>query len=451
MRISTALELRALPIEEQKVYLQRLDSRSLEVLMHDWVFWQRPNQSIPGDVNPKTADGTWQIWLIDAGRGFGKTRTGAETTRQWTKNFKYVNLVGATADDARDIMIEGESGILACCRRDERPEYKKSERKLLWPNGAVSLIFTADEPDRARGKQSEKLWADEVAAWRYRDAWDQLMLGLRLGKSPQCVATTTPRPIPLIKEILADPFTLVTSGTTYDNRANLATQFFNRIIKKYEGTRLGRQELNAELLDVNPNALWNLKEMIEPHRVAKNLVPIDLNRIVVGVDPAVTSDIESAETGIVIAARDNRPLPHFYVFEDASLEMATPDQWSQRAVDSYKAWRADRVVGEVNNGGDLVEAVIRNKDANISYRKVTATRGKTRRAEPISALYEQGRVHHVGTFSKLEDQMCDFDPSVELADGKSPDRMDALVWALTELSGDDYSPEPATAGMRRVM
>lgn len=444
----TAADIQALTPEQRGLWLRSLNPKERRFIQHSWAFWSRPSQRVPANnANPKTEDGTWTTWLIDAGRGFGKTRTGAETVRQWAKSYRYVNLVGATADDARDIMVEGESGILAICPAHERPQYKKAERKLVWPNGSISLIFTADEPDRARGKQSEKLWADEVAAWRYRDAWDQLMFGLRLGNAPQCVATTTPKPTSLMKEIINDHTTIVTTGSTYENRANLADGFFSRIIKKYEGTRLGRQELNAEMLEDNPGALWNHK-MIEDLRVSRGSVPRELSRIVVGVDPAVTSGEESDETGIVVAARDcNYDHPHFYVFADASLAMASPDQWASKVVETFRTWSADRIIGEVNNGGDLVETVIRHKDPLISYEAVRASRGKITRAEPIAALYEQGRVHHVGMFPNLEDQMCDYSPA---ASEKSPDRMDALVWALTQLSSDDFSPEPATAGTRRM-
>ena len=434
----------ALPIQEKKKRLALLTDEELAFLEFDWDFWARGNQRLPGDVNDRTPDGAWTTWLINAGRGFGKTRVGAETVRKWARDFDYVNLIGATADDARDIMIEGESGILACCPRDERPLYIPSKRQLLWPNGGKSLIFTADEPERLRGKQHQKVWPDEVAAWRYREAWDQMMMGLRLGKKPQVVATTTPRPTALIKEILADPTTLVTRGTTYDNKMNLAPAFFSKVIKKYEGTRLGRQELNAELLEDNPGALWN-RSMIDQNRIGRASVPRDLVRIVVGVDPAVTSGEESDETGIVVGAADQQEVPHYYIFEDASIAMATPDAWAQRVVEAYKTWNADRIIGEVNNGGELVEAVIRHKMPSASYEAVRASRGKIIRAEPIAALYEQGRVHHVGTFGKLEDQMCDYDP---VHSDKSPDRMDALVWALTQLSDDSYSPTPATAGRR---
>jgi len=381
-----------------------------------WANTARPEQLTPS--------GVWSYWLILAGRGFGKTRTGAEWVRQESKRHNYVNLIGATADDARDIMIEGESGILAVCPKGERPLYVPSKRKLIWPNGHVSLIFTADEPERLRGKQHEMLWADEIAAWRYRESWDQAKFGLRLGPCPQACLTTTPKPSKLVKEIISDPTTFVTRGTTYDNRANLAPSFFSAIISKYEGTRLGRQELNAEVLEDNPGALWSLKQI---DRLRVKEAP-GLKRIVVAIDPAVTSNADSDETGIVIAGKgvDDQ----FYILADLSL-MATPQGWAKTAIQAYYDFKADRIIAEVNNGGDLVEAVIRQVDQNVSYRKVSASRGKQIRAEPIAALYEQGRVHHVGLFSSLEDQMCDWNP----AESKySPDRMDALVWAITDLS-----------------
>jgi phage terminase large subunit-like protein len=367
--------------------------------------------------------GPWTYWLILAGRGFGKTRTGAEWVRRQVRASRYVNLIGATADDARDIMIEGESGILAICPRDERPQYKRSERKLLWPNGAISLIFTADEPERLRGKQHEKLWCDELAAWRYPEAWDQAKFGLRLGSQPQACLTTTPKPTKLIKELAADPHTHITRGTTYDNRLNLAPGFYSAIIKAYENTRLGRQELDAEILDDNPGALWS-RAQLEALRVAH--APA-LKRIVVGVDPAVTANEDSDLTGIVVAGLGEDD--HGYVLADRSL-VATPSGWSREVVNAYHDSKADRVVAEINNGGDLVELAIRTTDRNVSYKAVRATRGKIVRAEPIAALYEQGRIHHVGGFPELEDQMCGYDA---LSSDPSPDRMDALVWAFTEL------------------
>lgn len=410
--------LRSLPEAERLEFLSLLSDEEQVSLFYDWEAWGRPDQLLP--------PGTWQVWLIMAGRGFGKTRTGAETVRKWVKGYHYVNLIGATADDARDIMVEGESGILAICPPGEKPEYRPSKRRLEWPNGAVSLIFTADEPERLRGKQHEKLWCDEVAAWKYEESWDQAMFGLRLGDNPQAIATTTPKPTKLMRTLSQDPTTFVTCGSTYDNKSNLAGTFLSKIVTKYEGTRLGRQELNAELLEDNPGALWKRSD-IEDNKVRR--AP-ELVRIVVGVDPAVTSNEDSDETGIVAAGRDKQSPPHFYILDDASL-IATPEGWAKEVVSVYKRRKADRIIGEVNNGGEMVGSTIRNHDPNVSYMAVRATRGKAVRAEPIAALYEQGRVHHVGNFSVLEDQLCDWNPQT---DTDSPDRLDALVWALTELS-----------------
>ena len=407
-----------LPVEERRRRLDAMSDAEVAGLEFDWGWWARPSQMIP--------PGEWVTWLAMAGRGWGKTRVGAETVRQWVKDFPLVSLVGATADDARDIMIEGESGILAICPPDERPVYLPSKRRLEWPNGARSLIFTADEPERLRGKQHMKFWSDEVGAWRYAEAWDQLAFGLRLGAKPQGVVTTTPRPNALVKSIIADPTTFITRGSTYDNQRNLAPTFLKKILGKYEGTRLGRQEIMAELLEDNPGALWH-RSQIDAGRITDRP---ELVRVVIGVDPAVTAKEDSDLTGIIAAGVDNQSPQHFYILDDRSL-IASPDQWASVVVLAYHVNQADRVIGEVNNGGDMIEAVIRHKDADIPFTAVHATRGKQIRAEPIAALYEQGRVHHVGAFGPLEDQMCDWDPALST---KSPDRVDALVWALTELS-----------------
>jgi predicted phage terminase large subunit-like protein len=320
-------------------------------------------------------------------------------------------------------MVEGESGLLAICPDHERPVYLPSKRRLDWPTGATSLIFTADEPERLRGKQHERLWADEVGAWRYAEAWTQAMLGLRLGTDPRVVATTTPRPTPLIRELMADPATSVTRGSTYDNAANLAPAFLQTIIRRYEGTRLGRQELLAELLTDVDGALWT-HAMLDAHRVQ---VAPDMARIVVAIDPAVTSGEQADETGIVVAGKGVDG--HGYVLADLTCRLS-PDGWARRAVNAYHAYEADRLIAETNNGGELVKQTIHTVDRRVAYRAVTATRGKRVRAEPIAALYEQGMVHHVGTLPALEDQMTAFVP--DNYDG-SPDRVDALVWALTDL------------------
>ena len=379
-----------------------------------WGLHARPEQALPG--------GDWLVWLILAGRGWGKTRTGAETVRQWVRDAPLVNLIGATADDARDIMIEGESGLLSICSPSERPRYVKSARKLEWPNGAQSLVFTADEPDRLRGKQHQKLWADEMASWRYPEAWNQALLGLRLGSRPQAVVTTTPRPTPLVKALLVSPTTVVSRGSTFDNRANLAAGFFEQIVSQYEGTRLGRQEVHAEILDDNPGALWK-REELDAHRVSR--VP-ELARVVVAIDPAVSSGPESDETGIVVVGKGADD--ELYVLDDVSMS-GSPMQWASAAIAAFHRHKADRIVGEVNNGGDMIEATLRTVERGIPYRAVHATRGKQLRAEPVAALYEQGRAHHVGFYDSLEDQMCQWEPGARW----SPDRLDALVWAATEL------------------
>jgi phage terminase large subunit-like protein len=426
--------LGTLTSEQRRKWIASLSNDEAEAIVHDWAFWARPNQLEP-------THRPWDNWLVLAGRGFGKTRMGAEQVRKWAKEFPIVNLMGATAADVRDVMVEGigaGSAIMEVCHRDERPDYEKSKRRLVWPNGAVSMLYSAEEPERLRGPQCHKAWCDEVAAWRYpSEAWEQFEFGLRLGSRAQVVVTTTPKPIKLIKELVANPETVITRGSTYDNKANLAQNFFNSIIRKYEGTRLGRQELNAELLDDRPGALWTLKA-IDEDRV-RQYPP--LSRVVVGVDPAVTSGDDSAEWGIVVVgigpSLDGRDWqPHFYVLDDLSRKLS-PNDAAQLVVHGYQAHKADRIVAEVNNGGDLVEAILRNVNLNLAYKAVHASRGKLTRAEPIAALYEQHRVHHVGAFGVLEDQMCDYEPIAS----KSPDRMDALVWALTELSGDDDEQE----------
>lgn len=406
-------------------------------LRYEWSFWARPDQLAP--------DGEWRVILALAGRGWGKSRYGAETVIEWKRQgFKYVNLIGATYDDAWDVMVYGESGILAIAPPDMRP-VANQEKGLIWPDGSVSRVFTAEKPERLRGKQHQKVWADELCAWRYPEAWDQMKFGLRL-KAPagapvvcnQVIVTTTPKPSKLLRELAADPTTFVIRGSTKANIANLSPDFYNDLKKKYAGTRLGRQELDAEILDDNPGALWNRAD-IDDHRrytldqeTGRVLLP-PMRRIVVAIDPAVTANEDSDETGIVVAGLGEDG--HGYVLEDGtSSEKLSAEKWATRALKLYKKWNADRVVAEVNNGGDLVESLLRSKAPNLPYTAVRASRGKVIRAEPVAALYEQHKVHHCGHFPSLEDQMVEFNPTT---DKKSPDRMDALVWALTELMLDD--------------
>lgn len=407
--------------------LKNLTEQDAEAIAHDWRFWARPKQIIPGTPGSASDRTDWRYWILLAGRGFGKTRTGAETIRQWARTNNYCNLMGATVDDAREIMITGESGILAVCPKGERPVYIQQLRKLRWPNGGQSLIFTADEPERLRGKQHTKLWADEAAAWRYPEAWTQAKFGLRLGNNPQAVISTTPKPTDLIKELIADPKTVITRGSSYENSKNLAAQWFDDIIAVYEGTRIGRQELYAEVLDAYEGALWT-GAMIEKGRVTTAKVP-PLIRVVVAIDPAVSTTDTSDCTGIIAAGLSADQ--HVYVFQDAT-QKTSPRDWAAAAIELLRRWRGDRIVGEVNNGGDLVEANLRAVDPNVPFQAVHASRGKAIRAEPVAALYEQGRVHHVigCDLKALEDQMTTFVPGVT---AKSPDRMDALVWAVWAL------------------
>lgn len=419
--ISEASLLASLPDGEREKLLSELAPEAVAALAHDWDFWARPDQQLP--------EGDWTFWLILAGRGWGKTRTGAETVRHWAKTCRFVNLIGATSDDARDIMIDGESGILSVCPADERPIYKKHESKLVWPSGCTSLIFTADEPERLRGKQHEKLWADEMAAWRYPEAWDQAMFGLRLGDRPQAVITTTPRPTAAVKALLHDVHTKITRGRTYDNRDNLAAEFFSKLITKYEGTRLGRQELDAEVLLDMPGALWQ-RELIDSLRAPTD-ERLHLERIVVAVDPAVSSNENSNETGIIVAGK-GRDGKGYTLADDSGVY--TPQEWARRVAALVRKYEADCVVAEINQGGDMVESIIRSVMPHVAFRGVRASRGKYTRAEPTAALYEQKRVHHVGRFDRLEDQMCEFTPDFDRkVQGYSPDRVDALVWAFTEL------------------
>lgn len=422
--------LALLPETEREKILSDFSDAEIEALLWDWLFWARPKQI----RSEEYIKGLKEYWLILAGRGFGKTRTGAETVRQWVEEgYKRIALVAPTPADARDVMIQGESGLLNIYPEHKRPLYEPSKRKITFENGAIATVFSGANPEQLRGPQHDKAWCDELCAWQYpQETWDMLMFGLRLGDSPQAIITTTPKPIKTLKEIIIDPMTVITRGSTYENQGNLSKSFINKIVKKYEGTRLGRQELNAEVLDDNPNALWKRTTMIEPFRVYQNKVPA-LVRVVVGVDPAVTSNDDSNETGIIIGGLGING--HGYVLDDRSIK-ESPLGWASTAVKAYDQFEADRVVGEVNNGGDLVESNIRTVDPNISYQSVRASRGKVTRAEPISALYEQGKIHHVGCFPELEDQMCEWMPGQP-----SPDRIDALVWVFTELMlGNEVDP-----------
>ncbi len=417
-----------LPESERTDILSKLTDEQAYAILHDWNFWARPEQLPPKQWGK---DGCF-IWNVRAGRGFGKTRMSAEifirAVRDW--GYKYPNLAGATAEDVRDIMIEGESGILACAPEDFRPVFIPSLKKLIWPNGVESHIYYGSEPNKARGPQSDFLWCDELAKWqRPEETFDNLLMGLRLGSNPLCIVTSTPRPTRFLMELerrtdrQGRPCTITTRGRTQDNYKNLSPVFISTIISKYEGTRLGRQELEGDFLDDNPDALWKRSD-IDQNRVRS--IP-ELSYVVVGVDPAATSKTGSDDTGIIVAGKDDNG--HYYVLGDYTIH-DTPQKWGNAVITAYHKHKANMIIGETNNGGEMVEHTLKTIDPKIPFKAVHASRGKATRAEPISALYEQGKVHHFGTFPELEDQLCEWVPGVE----KSPDRLDALVWALSMLS-----------------
>ena len=381
----------------------------------------RPNQIAP--------DGNWTTWLILAGRGFGKTRTGAEWIRERVESglSKRIALIGKTPADVRDVMIEGESGLLNISPPYNMPTYEPSKRRLTWDNGAIAQTFSSYEPDQLRGSQFDTAWADEMASWEYpEETWDNLMFALRLGEKPQVCVTTTPKPLQLLINLRDAKTTVLTKGTSYDNRENLNQQFFDSILSKYKNTRLGMQEIYAEILEESDNAMWK-REWLDEGRL--EVGPGDLERVVVAIDPAVTSKKTSDETGIIVAGKDSEG--KFYVLNDSSARY-TPSAWSEKAIMLYNQYECDKIIAEVNNGGQLVEHTLRTQSENVPYKSVHASRGKRTRAEPIASLYEQGKVHHVGNLERLENQLCNWEAN---SGDPSPDRLDALVWALSELSG----------------
>lgn len=423
---------------ERAAKLASLSNEDASALLTDWPSWARPEQLAP--------EGAWVVWLILAGRGWGKTRTGAEFVRARVDSgeAKRIALVGRTAADTRDVMLEGESGLLAIFPAHQRPVYEPSKRRVTFHTGAVATLYSADEPNLLRGPQHDTAWCDELAAWNYPDAWDQLILGLRLG-DPRAVVTTTPRPTTIIRELAKRDTTRVTRGSTFDNKRNLAPAFLREVRAKYEGTRLGRQELFAELLDDTPGALWT-RALLDA--ALEREAPSQFARIVVGLDPSVAKDGGGDEVGIVVAGIDETGL--LWALEDGSEQLA-PEAWAKRACELAASWSADCIVAEANNGGALVELVVRaawNDPEKLPPRikLVHAAQGKRARAEPVAALYEQNKVRHVGGLSKLEDEMCTWAAATSTA---SPNRIDALTWAMTDLGLQPHRSETFYRGGKR--
>lgn len=490
--LSLAMRMAQLAEAERLALLRALGAQGAERLLHDWRFWGRPGQLPPS--------GDWRVWLVLAGRGFGKTRAGAEWVRRVARHSGAwkaqepaadplipsqecqlrhfagflgsaggggpvheeatdeassavgiggarschereeraatgaggpvrIALVAATLAEARAVMVEGESGLLAIAPPDERPVFEPALRRLVWPNGSVAHLYSADAPEQLRGSQHHFAWCDEAAKWRNAETvWANLELGLRLGPRPRVLVTTTPRPVPLVRRLLADPAVQVTRGATWDNAANLPQSFLDAMTATYGGTRLGRQELEGEMVEAVEGALWS-PELIERNRVDTAAL---LARVVVAVDPPVTGAPEADACGIIVAALGADG--HGYVLADRSVEGASPSGWARAVAAAAADFEAERVVAEVNNGGDLVGLVLRSAGCSAPLRLVRASRGKAARAEPVAALYEQGRVHHTGGLPRLEDELCGLMPGGGyVGPGRSPDRADALVWAMTEL------------------
>ena len=413
-------------------FLEGLDDNALLALPWMFEFWALPHQLPP--------DGAWKTWVIMGGRGAGKTRAGAEWVRAAVEGAgpsdagqaRRVALVGETVDQVREVMIMGESGILACSPPDRRPEWQATRKRLVWPNGAEAHVYSAHEPESLRGPQFDAAWVDELAKWkRAGETWDMLQFALRLGQNPRQVVTTTPRNVEVLKAVLKNPSTVLTHAPTEANRAYLAASFLEEVRSRYAGTRIGRQELDGVLLEEAEGALWT-PALLEG---AQTEAPPRLDRIVVAVDPPVTGSNMSDECGIVVVGACTQGPPQDWravVLEDASVASASPQAWAQAAIAAFHRHGADRLVAEVNQGGDLVESVIRQVDALVSYRGVHAARGKIARAEPVAALYEQGRVAHLRGLDELEAQMGRMTAQGYQGRG-SPDRVDALVWALTDL------------------
>jgi phage terminase large subunit-like protein len=406
--------------------LAELDDAERKRLAWHWRLWARAEQIAP--------EGEWRTWLIMAGRGFGKTRAGAEWVREIATGNPdaRIALVGASLGEARAVMIEGESGLLSISPPRRRPRFEPSLRRLTWPNGAQATIYSAGEPDSLRGPQASHAWCDEIAKWdnaggRAEAAWDNLSLGLRLGEHPRLVATTTPRAVPLLRRVLAEEGLTLTKGRSEDNADNLPPRFLRDVRRAFGRSALGRQELDGELIEDIQGALWT-RGLLEQCRDGG--APAEHARVVIGVDPPASANGDAC--GILVAALGLDGIAR--VLADVSVRKPSPEKWARAVANASEAWQADRVIAEANQGGAMVESVLRAAKLSLPVKLVRASKGKSARAEPVAALYEAGRVRHAGTFAELEDELCGLMAGGDYqGPGRSPDRADALVWALTEL------------------
>ena len=410
--MTSAIE-RAVAAVGPERFLATLTTQEQQALAYQWRLWARPSQLPP--------PGEWLTWLIMAGRGFGKTKSGAEwiKMRVEAKEAQRIALVGRTPADARDVMVEGESGLLSVFPPDQRPIYEPSKRRITFCTGAIATVYSSENPEQLRGPTHDTAWVDELGTFQSSETFDNLQLGLRMGR-PRQIVTTTPRPVRTIRDLMDSADTVVTGGTSYENRNNLAPAFFQQVIRRYEGTRRGQQEIMGLLLEDVPGALWT-RAMIK-YKAAP-----EMERIVVGIDPSVSDSEDAARCGIVAAGKGLDGV--YYVLADKSLR-ASPDRWAHEAISLFHDLKADRIIAEVNQGGKMVELTLRTIDPLIPYSGVHASVGKKARAEPVSALYEQKKVFHIELFRDLEDELCTWTPE----EGPSPDRLDAMVWALTELA-----------------
>lgn len=412
-------------------FLSDLSDEALAALPYLFEFWALPHQMPP--------EGDWKTWVILGGRGAGKTRAGSEWVRMMVEGAtpeapgraRRVALIGETYDQALAVMIKGDSGILACSPPDRVPVWVAGERRLVWPNGAEARVYSANDAEALRGPQFDAAWSDELAKWpKAQGTWDMLQFGLRLGRHPQQVVTTTPRNVAVLKDLMELGSTVSTRAATEANRAYLAPSFLEEVRARYGKTRLGRQELDGEILEDAEDALWTRSglDALRVESVAEGA------RVIVAVDPPVTGHEGSDACGIIVVAIDETGPPHQWratVLEDRSVRATSPNGWAEAAIAAYYAHGAERLVAEVNQGGDMVETIVRQIDPSVNYKAVRASRGKAARAEPVAALYEQGRVRHLGALPDLEDEMCRMSLTGYEGHG-SPDRVDALVWALTE-------------------